>query len=72
MGLYFPGTETYSSGSHSQQDILIWLIIYSITYTITPLFWLQRKGLYIEKLFTSLIVGIYTFYKIHISYNDLA
>jgi len=49
MSLHFPGTNTYSSGSHSQQDVLIWLII----YTIIPLFWLQRKGLSIGKLFTS-------------------
>ena len=49
MGLHFPGTDTYSSGSHSQQDVLIWLII----YTIIPIFWLQRKGLSIGKLFTS-------------------
>ena len=31
MGLHFPGTDNYSSGSHSQQDVLIWLMTYTIT-----------------------------------------
>ena len=53
MGLHFPGTDNYSSGSHSQQDVLIWLMTYTITYTILPLFWLQKKGLSLGKLFTS-------------------
>ena len=53
MGLHFPGTDTYSSGSHSQQDVLIWLITYTTIYTIIPLLWLQRIGLSLGKLFTS-------------------
>lgn len=53
MGLHFPGTDIYSSGSHSQQDVLVWLITYTIIYTLIPLLWLQRKGLSIGKLFTS-------------------
>ena len=29
LGLHFPGTDIYSSGSHSQQDVLIWVITYT-------------------------------------------
>ena len=53
IGLHFPGTDIYSSGSHSQQDVLIWVITYTIIYTIIPLLWLQKKGLSLGKLFTS-------------------
>ena len=53
LGLHFPGTDIYSSGSHSQQDVLIWVITYTLIYTIIPLLWLQTKGLSLGKLFTS-------------------
>lgn len=53
LGLHFPGTDIYSSGSHSQQDVFIWVITYTFIYTIIPLLWLQTKGLNIRKLFNS-------------------
>jgi len=54
LGLHFPGTDVYSSGSHSQIDVWIWVITYSITYTILPLLWLKYKGVSLKKLITSL------------------
>ena len=53
MGLHFPGTDVYYSGSHSQADVWVWVITYTLIYTIIPLLWLQTKGLSIGKLFTS-------------------
>ncbi|MDB2366178.1 hypothetical protein N9V49_01580 [Flavobacteriaceae bacterium] len=53
LGLHFPGTDIYLSGSHSQKDVLIWVITYTFIYTIIPLLWLQTKGFSIGKLFTS-------------------
>ena len=37
MGLHFPGTDVYSTGSHSQADVWVWAITYTIIYTILPL-----------------------------------
>ena len=54
LGLHFPGTDVYLSGSHSQIDVWIWVITYSITYTILPLLWLKYKGFSLKKLITSL------------------
>ncbi len=53
LGLHFPGTDIYLIGSHSQKDVLIWVITYTFIYTIIPLLWLQTKGFSIRKLFTS-------------------
>jgi len=53
MGLHFPGTDIYSSGSHSQTDVLVWVITYSIIYTVLPLYWLSKQGFSLKKLFGS-------------------
>jgi hypothetical protein len=53
MGLHFPGTDVYYSGSHSQADIWIWVIAYTFIYTILPILWLQQKGFSLKKLFSS-------------------
>ncbi len=53
IGLHFPGTDIYSTGSHFQEDILIWVITYTIIYTIIPLLWLKKKGLSLKNLFAS-------------------
>ena len=42
MGLHFPGTDIYSTGSHSQTDVWIWAVTYMMTYTVLPLLWLRR------------------------------
>ena len=44
MGLHFPGTDIYSSGSHSQTDVWIWAISYTVIYTILPVIWLRQQG----------------------------
>ena len=54
MGLHFPGTDIYSTGSHSQTDVWIWAVTYMITYTVLPLLWLRRRGFSLRKLFSSL------------------
>ncbi|MED5253452.1 MAG: hypothetical protein VX418_00515 [Pseudomonadota bacterium] len=53
MGLHFPGTDIYSTGSHSQVDVWVWAITYTIIYTILPLIWLKRRGFSLKKLFSS-------------------
>jgi len=53
MGLHFPGTDIYSSGSHSQADVWVWAITYTIIYTVLPLTWLRRRGFSLKKLFGS-------------------
>ena len=53
MGLHFPGTDVYSTGSHSQADVWVWAITYTIIYTILPLTWLRRRGFSLKKLFGS-------------------
>ena len=53
MGLHFPGTDVYSTGSHSQVDIWLWAITYTIIYTVFPLIWLRRRGFSLKKLFGS-------------------
>ena len=35
MGLHFPGTDVYSSGSHSQVDVWTWALTYTFIYTST-------------------------------------
>ena len=32
MGLHFPGTDVYSTGSHSQADVWVWVITYTIIF----------------------------------------
>ena len=54
MGLHFPGTDIYSTGSHSQTDVWIWAVTYTITYTVLPLLWLRSRGFSLSKLFSSL------------------
>ena len=53
MGLHFPGTDVYSTGSHSQADVWVWAITYTIIYTVLPLIWLRRRGFSLKKLFGS-------------------
>ena len=53
MGLHFPGTDVYSTGSHSQADVWVWAITYTIIYTIIPLIWLRGRGFSLKKLFGS-------------------
>ena len=53
MGLHFPGTDVYSTGSHSQADVWVWVITYTIIYTILPLIWLRGRGFSLKKLFGS-------------------
>jgi hypothetical protein len=53
MGLHFPGTDVYSTGSHSQVDVWLWAITYTIIYTVFPLIWLRRRGFSLKKLFGS-------------------
>ena len=53
IGLHFPGTDIYSSGSHSQTDVWIWVITYTFTYTVLPLIWLRRRGFSLKKLLGS-------------------
>ena len=53
MGLHFPGTDVYSTGSHSQSDVWVWAITYTIIYTIIPLIWLRGRGFSLKKLFGS-------------------
>ena len=43
MGLHFPGTDVYSTGSHSQADVWVWAITYTIIYTILPLTGLEER-----------------------------
>ena len=54
MGLHFPGTDIYSTGSHSQTDVWIWAVTYMITYTVLPLLWLRSRGFSLRKLISSL------------------
>ena len=54
IGLHFPGTDIYSSGSHSQFDVWVWVITYTFVYTILPMLWLRNKGFSLKKLFASL------------------
>jgi hypothetical protein len=53
MGLHFPGTDVYLSGSHSQSDVFVWVISYTVIYTILPMLWLCQKGFSLKKLFSS-------------------
>jgi len=53
MGLHFPGTDVYSTGSHSQADVWIWALTYTVIYTILPILWLRQKGFSFRKLFSS-------------------
>ncbi|MDA7726729.1 hypothetical protein N8881_08065 [Pseudomonadales bacterium] len=53
IGLHFPGTDIYSTGSHSQTDIWIWVTTYTIVYTIIPMLWLRKRGFSLKKLFSS-------------------
>jgi hypothetical protein len=53
MGLHFPGTDIYSTGSHSQADVWSWAITYTIIYTALPLIWLKQRGFSLKKLFAS-------------------
>ena len=53
MGLHFPGTDVYSSGSHSQSDVWAWVISYIAIYSILPMMWLHQKGFSLKKLFAS-------------------
>lgn len=53
IGLHFPGTDIYSLGSHSQTDVWIWALTYTLIYTILPILWLWKKGLSFGKLFAS-------------------
>jgi len=53
IGLHFPGTDIYTSGSHSQVDVWIWVITYCFIYTALPLLWLRNKGFSLRKLLAS-------------------
>jgi len=54
MGLHFPGTDIYSTGSHSQTDVWIWAVTYTVTYTVLPMLWLRSRGFSLRKLLSSL------------------
>jgi hypothetical protein len=54
IGLHFPGTDVYSTGSHSQTDIWIWALTYTVVYTVVPLIWMRSRGFSLRKLFSSL------------------
>ena len=51
MGRHFPGTDVYSTGSHTQADVWIWLTTYTAIYTILPILWLHQKGFSLRTLF---------------------
>lgn len=53
IGLHFPGTDVYQTGSHDQADVWTWMAVYTVTYTILPLLWLRQRGFSIRKLFRS-------------------
>ena len=53
MGLHFPGTDIYVTGSHAQADVFIWIITYTFIYTVIPLYWLKKRGFSLRKLFSS-------------------
>lgn len=53
IGLHFPGTDVYATGSHSQADVWTWAITYTILYTILPMIWLRQRGFSLRKLFSS-------------------
>jgi len=53
MGLHFPGTAEYTTGSHSPADVWIWAATYTVVYTILPVFWLWQRGFSLKKLFSS-------------------
>ncbi|MDC1211557.1 hypothetical protein N8Z67_00680 [Amylibacter sp.] len=53
IGLHFPGTDVYSTGSHTEADVWIWLTTYTIVYTILPMLWLRQRGFSLTKLFSS-------------------
>lgn len=50
IGLHFPGTAAYTTGSHDQGDVWTWVIVYTVVYTILPLMWLRRRGFSFRKL----------------------
>lgn len=53
IGLHFPGTAEYMTGSHTQTDVWVWVVAYSVVYTILPLLWLRQRGFSLRKLFSS-------------------
>lgn len=53
MGLHFPGTDEYATGSHSQADVWVWAGTYTVLYTILPMMWLRQRGFSLRKLFSS-------------------
>ena len=53
IGLHFPGTAVYTTGSHTQADVWLWVVVYTIVYTILPLLWLRQRGFSLRKLFSS-------------------
>ena len=53
MGLHFPGTDIYVTGSHAQADVFIWITTYTFIYTVIPLYWLKKRGFSLRKLFSS-------------------
>lgn len=54
MGLHFPGTDIYTTNSHSQADVWSWVLTYSVVYTVLPFIWLQKRGFSLKKLVSSL------------------
>lgn len=54
MGLHFPGPDVFVTGSQSQADVWIWVVTYTMIYTILPLLWLRQRGFSLRKLFASL------------------
>ena len=53
MGLHFPGPDVYTTGSHAQADVWMWVITYTVVYTLLPLLWLRQRGFSFRKLFSS-------------------
>ena len=53
MGLHFPGTDVYTTRSHTQVDVWIWALTYTLVYTVLPLIWLKKRGFSLKKLFSS-------------------
>ena len=53
MGLHFPGPDVYTTGSHTPADVWIWVLTYTVIYTILPVLWLRQRGFSLRTLFSS-------------------
>ncbi len=53
IGLHFPGPFVFEN-NFGLLDILIWVTVYSCTYILTPLVWLQKQGFKFSTLWCSI------------------